>query len=246
MSEYFHKELIINDEKIFFLGLHKSRKYEDIDLNIIWRSQAGIETYKGLRWNKYFETPNRAIVDKTLSIVEQKKQIKRHEGYNFSAVLEFISEKYGDMLWNISQKIHRIKDADKYYRCLKKVEENITIQHLKLSAVNKICALYYISPEIIKTGKGSIFLFSDTAKQKYDLAKKESAYRNYIIQNFSSEDDVDKLSDSSQIIGLSKSEIAKWSGINEEDILECKAIVAYNVKVIPLLACEIIEKAIED
>lgn len=246
MSKYVYKKLKICGKTIFILGLDKNLQYDIPTLEMIGMYQTGIETYKGLRWEDYFITPYRSIFDKVILITQKRKGIKQHEGYRFAAILEFILGTYGDTLWDALKIMKKSDDIDNHYRKLKKVEETITIQDKKLSQVNKICALYYISPEIIKTGKGSIFLFSDIAKQRCDFKEKENIYRKYIIQKFSSINDVDKLANSSKTIGLNKSDIAKWSGIDEEDILEYKAVVAYKINVITPLAYDIVREAIEE
>lgn len=210
---------------VICLGLYKEKSYSPLDYRLI--VDYGILYYEDIRWENIIRLDNKAeeIILTMISKAQKFPTTIPHNGYNFSAVLEYILTNYQESLWDATEAFH---DRDRIYKKLEKAESSHRFQRETLVYINKICALYFVSPEIVLTGKGKIFCFTSTVIEKPDFMEHIKKYRHRIVKSFSKENDLVELSDERSPIVLNKKDICQWAELDENDIIECNAVVAYN------------------
>ena len=210
---------------VFCLGLYKDKDYSLTDYSLI--VEYGISYFEGIRWENVFRLDNEAreIILTMLSKAKTFPTTIPHYGFNFSAIMEYISTYYKESLGDAT---NFFPNPRKIYKKLEKAESSRKFQRETLVYINKICALYFISPEIILTGIGKVFRFTSTVIEKPDFMEHIKKYRDIIIKSFSNESEISDLPNERIPILLSKENICHWTDLDESDIIECDAVIAYN------------------
>ena len=111
----------------------------------------------------------------------------------------------------------------------------------------KICAMFLISPEILRTGRGKMYMFDETVVRQVDFDKKIQLYRKNIVKYFSNSESIehekDVISDEQKegwgsekeiekrlqetCVRLEKEDIARWMDILPDQILEIEGVIPF-------------------
>lgn len=111
----------------------------------------------------------------------------------------------------------------------------------------KICAMFLISPEILRTGRGKMYMFDETVVRQVDFDKKIQLYRKNIVKYFSNNESIEHEKDvisneqregwgsekeiekrlQETCVRLEKEDIVRWMDILPDQILEIEGVIPF-------------------
>ena len=233
-------KMLETEEKTYVLmGLEKDKTYSAEELFNLCKIRTRV--YPEGFWDYYFKLNGR-------SRKEVDDEIKSNEdlliGANWCKIRSFIHEVHKKSLWdnieeiiddNDEETIHGFADEEErkeakkaMYDRLDKAEGAFKGSKKTLSAIYKICALNFISPDVVVNGTGKIFFMTDSVMENYDIPRIASDYNEYICEKVGKEMNV--LNDFHKVcIQLTKKDIMEATGIKEDEILEYEVVIPYEL-----------------
>ena len=141
------------------------------------------------------------------------------------------------------------KDTNRLYNTIANVDR-LNYHTNTMMIFSKICALFFISPEILWTGRGKLYGLHPSVTEQKNFSQKLENYKKKVMRDFSNSEEVEDMranlnptlkelkyvcgytekSDHVRdfLIHLTKEDIANWMGISPSEILEVKAVIPFS------------------
>lgn len=235
------------------MGLEQGKKYTDEE--IVTLCKMPIKVYpEGMAYDLF-----RLSGDERQQAQEAMNSfLNTMYGYNWMAVRDFILSFYEERLWDISQFVNsylyerfkkdfhnnleefeecygeyeitdRYEIAEKLYKRLSRTEEMMNPRLETRMMSYKISAMFLISPEILRTGRGKMYGLYPSVTKRKDFDSIVENYKKAVLRNFANISEVEQeiYGRSENKICLTKDKIAEWMGIPSDEILEVEGVIPF-------------------
>lgn len=127
--------------------------------------------------------PNQQVISELIERLKKKGTIKRYVGYNFEAVHNFLTARYQQNFSKIFEETyygHNSATRNATLDSINKIKETATPRSDSKLLLNIICASHLISPEVIYTGTGKLFMVNFPDNLSVDVKER---FHKTVLQN---------------------------------------------------------------